>query len=222
VHQVAVKSFTTRAKGGRQPADLDGIRSEIAALKVLQPSGHAHIANILEVHENDHDLHAILEYCGGGSVQKYLAGQARRRRSNRPETVPHAARPLAAAAIFRRLSDGRRIGRWGAGARRGSGREGGCDALCAGVKPGGAPHARTLAPHARARSHARTLARSRMRVRAVHACAERGRTHARTRARTRRSMRVRVRVRVLTTTPRGGGGEQPSAPCAVRQPGDER
>ena len=27
------------------------------------------------MHENDHELHAILQYCGGGSVQKYVMGQ---------------------------------------------------------------------------------------------------------------------------------------------------
>ena len=36
------KTFATRVKGGKQPPDLDTIHKEIEALKVLQPSGHAH------------------------------------------------------------------------------------------------------------------------------------------------------------------------------------
>ena len=70
--EVAVKTFVTRAKGGKAAADLDGIRAELEALKVLMPSCHCHIANLLETHENEHELHAMLEYCGGGSVQRHV------------------------------------------------------------------------------------------------------------------------------------------------------
>lgn len=73
--EVACKSFLKRAKGGRQPADLDGVASELAVLKILQDEAHGHIANLVGVHENEYELHAILEYCGGGSVQKYVNGQ---------------------------------------------------------------------------------------------------------------------------------------------------
>ena len=73
--EVAVKTFATRQRGGKAPADLDSIRAEVAALTVLQPSAHAHIANLVETFENDYELHAILEYCGGGSVQRHLQSQ---------------------------------------------------------------------------------------------------------------------------------------------------
>ena len=70
--EFAVKTFATRIKGGKQPADLDGIKKEIEALKTLQPSRHAHIANLVETFETDYELHAILEYCSGGSVKHRL------------------------------------------------------------------------------------------------------------------------------------------------------
>ena len=73
--EVAVKTFATRVKGGKQPPDLDTIHKEIEALKVLQPSGHAHIANLVQTFESDYELHAILEYCGGGSVKHKLNSQ---------------------------------------------------------------------------------------------------------------------------------------------------
>ena len=73
--EVAVKSFVMRARAGKAPPDLEAVRTELEALRVLQPSHHEHIANILEVHENDDVTHAILEYCGGGSVAKYVGAQ---------------------------------------------------------------------------------------------------------------------------------------------------
>ena len=73
--EVAVKTFATRVKGGKQPADLECIQKEIEALKVLQPSGHAHIANLVQTFETEYELHAILEYCGGGSVKHRLSTQ---------------------------------------------------------------------------------------------------------------------------------------------------
>ena len=73
--EVAVKTMLTRMKGGRQPGDLDIIAKEVEALTALQPSAHANIANLVEKHETDYELHVILEYCGGGSVQRHLQGQ---------------------------------------------------------------------------------------------------------------------------------------------------
>ena len=59
--EVAVKTFMTRAKGGKAPPDLDTIRAELDALRLLQPSSHEHIANLVEVHENEYEMHAILQ-----------------------------------------------------------------------------------------------------------------------------------------------------------------
>lgn len=73
--EVAVKSFLMRAKGGKAAAALKDVNAELEALKLLQPSAHMHIANLLEAFESEHELHAILEYCGGGSVQRHLQGQ---------------------------------------------------------------------------------------------------------------------------------------------------
>lgn len=72
---VAVKTFLTRAKGGRAPAPIDSIKMELDCLQVLQPSAHKHIANLIETHEGSHETHAIMQYCGGGSLHRYMQGR---------------------------------------------------------------------------------------------------------------------------------------------------
>lgn len=73
--EVAVKTFMTRARAGKAAADMKDVRQEVDALTRLQPSAHTHIANLLETFEGEYELHAILEYCGGGSVSKFLQAQ---------------------------------------------------------------------------------------------------------------------------------------------------
>ena len=70
--EVAIKTFATRQRGGRMPADLDCVRQEIDALSLLQPSCHENIANIIETMENDYELHVVLEYCSGMTLLKHL------------------------------------------------------------------------------------------------------------------------------------------------------
>ena len=72
---VAVKTFLTRAKGGRAPAPIDSVKMELDCLQVLQPSAHKHIANLIETHEGSHETHAIMQYCGGGSLHRYMQGR---------------------------------------------------------------------------------------------------------------------------------------------------
>ena len=69
--EVAVKSFN-RAKYQKAGWLKGALKNEIDVLQTLQPSGHDHIANIIELHDTHHATHAILEYCAGGSVHRHL------------------------------------------------------------------------------------------------------------------------------------------------------
>jgi serine/threonine protein kinase len=68
---VAVKTFLTKIKAGRRP-DVASVKSELACLQRLQESAHRHVANLLDVHEDAFETHAVLEYCAGGSLQRHL------------------------------------------------------------------------------------------------------------------------------------------------------
>ena len=67
-----------RARGSTSPpvdkeAHLaQAMKNEIDVLKLLQTTAHANIANILEVLETKASVLAVLEYCGGGSLQRFL------------------------------------------------------------------------------------------------------------------------------------------------------
>jgi len=73
--EVAVKTFQTRARGGKAAAVMKDVHAEIESLMRLQPTMHGHVANIIESFESDSELHCILEYCQGGSLQKHLQAQ---------------------------------------------------------------------------------------------------------------------------------------------------
>ena len=51
------------------------MKNELGVLKALQPSAHPSIANLVELIDSKNSLHAILEYCSGGSLQRKLAGR---------------------------------------------------------------------------------------------------------------------------------------------------
>ena len=72
--EVAVKTFN-RAKIGKEPHLVQAMKNEIDVLQTLQPDSHPHVANVIELLEAKNNLHAILEYCGGGSLQRKLAGR---------------------------------------------------------------------------------------------------------------------------------------------------
>lgn len=69
--EVAIKSWT-RTKLARAPHHLSAMKSELAVLKLLQPSGHQHIANMVEVLESRSAVHLVLEYACGGSLHRYM------------------------------------------------------------------------------------------------------------------------------------------------------
>ena len=71
--EVAVKTFL-KAKYLQQGNEhlAQAMRNEIDVLRKLQPAQHPHIANIVEVLETHTSYVAVLEYCGGGSLQRLL------------------------------------------------------------------------------------------------------------------------------------------------------
>ena len=69
--EVAVKSFN-RAKYNKQGWLKTALKNELDVLRALQVGHHANVANLLDVHEAHSATHAILEYCGGGSVHRHL------------------------------------------------------------------------------------------------------------------------------------------------------
>lgn len=67
----AIKTFKTR-KGGKQVPGMQAIERELAALRVLQAESHPNLANLIEVVESRQEVHAVLQYCGGGSLGRKL------------------------------------------------------------------------------------------------------------------------------------------------------
>ena len=71
--EVAVKTFN-KAKINKEEHLAKAMKNELEVLKLLQPSSHANIANILECVETERSILCVLEYCGGGSLQRHLQG----------------------------------------------------------------------------------------------------------------------------------------------------
>ena len=69
--EVAVKSFN-KVKCAKEPHLGSAMKNELDVLKLLQPAKHRHVANILAVLESKNSIHAVLEYCGGGSLHRQL------------------------------------------------------------------------------------------------------------------------------------------------------
>ena len=95
--EVAVKTYS-KGKCTRLPHFASAMRSEIDALKKLQmaPVGAEGVANLLDVCESRLYLHAMLEYCAGGSLHRRLK-ECRAQRVGLPEAQ--------AVAIARQLTD---------------------------------------------------------------------------------------------------------------------
>ena len=70
--EYAVKSFMMRAKGGRAPPHVDSVKTELQCLERLQGGAHENVANLVEKHEGPYEIHAILQYCSGGTLHRYL------------------------------------------------------------------------------------------------------------------------------------------------------
>ena len=69
--EVAVKTFK-KDKISKEAHLAQAMKNELDVLKLLQPTAHANIANVLEVIDSKNSILAILEYCGGGSLQRCL------------------------------------------------------------------------------------------------------------------------------------------------------
>lgn len=69
-----MKTFN-KSKIGKEAHLAQAMKNELDVLKLLQPSTHANIANIVDVVETKSSILAVLEYCGGGSLQRFLQGR---------------------------------------------------------------------------------------------------------------------------------------------------
>jgi serine/threonine protein kinase len=94
--QVAVKTFSN-AKVARDPQLLGSMRSEISVLWSLQPSWHAGIANMVDLLQAPSSTSILLEYCGGGSLQRRMAGHRIRREGMPPPEARMLTAQLAGA-----------------------------------------------------------------------------------------------------------------------------
>lgn len=68
--KVAIKMMNKQKLG----QDLQRVRIEVEALKVLQ---HDNIAKMLQIIETDTDIYLVLEYCSGGELFDYLISKRR-------------------------------------------------------------------------------------------------------------------------------------------------
>ena len=65
--ELAVKTFA-KCTG----PEAEGHERELQVLRLLAPVEHAHVANLLGEYDTMSGTHAILHYCGGGTLHKYL------------------------------------------------------------------------------------------------------------------------------------------------------
>lgn len=100
---VAVKTFLMRSKGGRSPPPKESVRMELDCLRLLQPSAHPHIANLIQTHEGQYEIHAILQYCAGGSLQRYLQGRGHGKGMNGEVAAPLLEQISSALAHMHRV-----------------------------------------------------------------------------------------------------------------------
>lgn len=70
-HEVAIKTFN-KAKCVKEPHVGTAMKNELDVLKLLQATCHLNVANLVEVLDTRNSVHAVLEYCGGGSLQRRL------------------------------------------------------------------------------------------------------------------------------------------------------
>jgi serine/threonine protein kinase len=95
--EIAVKTFV-KAKVAKEAHLVQAMKNELDVLKALQPSAHPNIANIIELLDTKSSLHAILEYCGGGSLQRTLANRPHATGLAEREVIPIAAQVCGALA----------------------------------------------------------------------------------------------------------------------------
>ena len=69
---VAVKTFLLRSRAGKGPPPFESVKMEIECLEQLKAKDHPNVANLLETHEGQYEVHIMLQYCSGGSLQRYL------------------------------------------------------------------------------------------------------------------------------------------------------
>ena len=85
--EYAVKSWV-RSKLFKDKALAAAMRTEIEALQEVRSSAHPHVANIVDLLENPQATHCVLEYCGGGSVLRFLQSKGHGIGMEEKEAVP--------------------------------------------------------------------------------------------------------------------------------------
>ena len=93
--EVAVKTFAT-CTGTEQ----ENQQRELEVLRLLRPYEHAHVANLMGEYDTSSGTHAILHYCGGGSLLKYLAKLRNKQMAMREEDAAVVTAQMASALGF--------------------------------------------------------------------------------------------------------------------------
>ena len=75
-HQTSGAETHGVTAGGQEADDAEAEAASVAPRRP-QPSAHEHVANLLETHDGHFEMHAILHYCGGGSLGRLLRAQSK-------------------------------------------------------------------------------------------------------------------------------------------------
>lgn len=94
--EMAIKTFFK----GASSSTADESERELGVLRLLAPEGHAHIANMLAEHETPHATHAVLYYCGGGSLLLQLEKLKKKQLAMREEDSALVAAQTLSALQF--------------------------------------------------------------------------------------------------------------------------
>ena len=100
--EVAVKTFN-KQKCAKEPHLGSAMKNELDVLKLVQATQHSHVANIIDVLESKNAIHAVLEYCGGGSLQRQLQTRGHAKGLSEPEAIIVAFQLCSALAHLHRM-----------------------------------------------------------------------------------------------------------------------
>jgi len=95
--EVAVKTFN-KAKVAKEPHLGTAMKNELDVLMRLQTAHHPSVANIIAVLDSKSCVHAVLEYCGGGSLQRQLQTRGHNSGLREYEAMAAAAQLCSALA----------------------------------------------------------------------------------------------------------------------------
>ena len=96
--EVAVKTFN-KQKCVREMHLAQAMKNELDVLKLLGPGNHPHIANLVDLLDTKNSIHCVLEYAGGGSLQRQLQCRGHAKGLTPPEAANVTAQ-LGSALAF--------------------------------------------------------------------------------------------------------------------------